>query len=265
MAARVLLQRRAVATLMLGGVALTPTALFAESPDAARHRRKPIYDDFDITATKALPPPSAATEEPAAPSSSVVSTPLPVTITQDRDHREPHQPHGPSPTDRLAVQIGKARLFLYRHALRAEDAVNRTMDRAFHLEQSFTNTIASLAPPRESGEKLMPGTIYVLVAAMAGSIITRRSNILLRATAPVALGVGTGWTVLPITMGNVGDLAWKYEQRFPVVAENHIKMREGIERGISFAKVHSELGVRYVDEKVTDARETVESWVKKGK
>lgn len=245
---------------MLGGVALTPTAVFAESPDT-RPVKKPIYDDFDITPSKPSPPAPAATEEPAAPPA-VISTPAPA-VAEQQDHQP--SSHGPSPTDRLAVQIGRARLFLYRHALRAEDAVNRTMDRAFDLEQSFTNTIASLAPPRESGEKLMPGAIYVLVAAMAGSIVTRRSNILLRATAPVALGIGAGWTVLPITMGNVADLAWKYEQRFPVVAENHLKIREGIERGISFAKVHSEVGARYVDEKVTDVRETVEAWVKKGK
>ena len=139
------------------------------------------------------------------------------------------------------------------------------MDSAFHLEQSFTSSIAALAPPRESGEKLMPGAIYVLVAAMAGSIITRNRNILLRATMPLALGIGAGWTVLPVTMRNVSDLAWKYEQRFPAVAESHIKLREGIQKGVSFAKVHKDVGVRYVDEKVTDAREAVEGWVKQGK
>jgi MICOS complex subunit MIC26 len=139
------------------------------------------------------------------------------------------------------------------------------MDSAFHLEQSFTNTVASLAPPRESGEKLMPGAIYVLVAGMAGSIITRNRNILMRASLPLALGIGAGWVVLPITMGNVSNLIWKYEQRFPPVAEGHLKIRHGIERGWHFAKVHREVGVQYVDEKVTDARETVEGWVRKGK
>lgn len=156
-------------------------------------------------------------------------------------------------------------MFLYRCAVSAEDKVNETMDCAFNLEQSFTSTLASLAPARESGEKLMPGTIYVLVAAMAGSIITRNRNILLRATAPLALGVGAGWTVLPVTMRNVSDLTWKYEQRFPAVAETHLKIRDGLLKGASFAKVHTQLGVRYVDEKVTDARETVEGWVQQGK
>lgn len=143
--------------------------------------------------------------------------------------------------------------------------MNRTMDRAFHLEKSFTDTIASLAPPPESGEKLMPGLVYVLVAAMAGSIVTRRSNILLRATVPAAFGVGMGWTAIPHTMRNTADLAWKYEQRYPVVAQSHLQIKDSWRQGVSFARVHSQLGRDKLEEKVKGARETVEEWVRKGK
>ncbi|KAJ0166692.1 MICOS subunit MIC26 [Colletotrichum tanaceti] len=248
MAARVLLQRRAAplaATIMLGGVALAPQTAHAEAPESSQPK-KPIYDDLELPATSGtLPPPIPRAEQPPP--------------------AEEPKTRGPTPTDRLAVQIGKARLALYQYAVGAEDAINQTMDKAFNLEQSFTSTIASLAPPRESGEKLMPGAIYVLVAAMAGSIVTRNRSIILRATAPLALGITAGWTVLPITMGNVSNLAWKYEQRFPVVAQGHLKLRESIENSLRMARLHSEIGVRYVDEKVTDARETVEDWVKKGK
>ena len=139
------------------------------------------------------------------------------------------------------------------------------MARAFDLEQSFTSTVASLAPPRESGERLMPGAIYVLVAAMAGSILTRRSNIVFRAAAPLALGVGAGWVVLPLTMRNVADLAWRAEQRFPAVAHAHLSAREGVEKGVGFAKVHAQVGRQYVEDKVQAARGTVEDWVRKGK
>jgi organizing structure protein 2 len=111
----------------------------------------------------------------------------------------------------------------------------------------------------------MPGAIYVLVASMAGSIVTRNRNILLRATFPLAVGVGAAWAVLPITMRNVSDLAWKYEQRFPVVADSHIRIREGIQQSARFAQVHANLGARMVDDKVTEAREVVEGWVKQGK
>lgn len=154
---------------------------------------------------------------------------------------------------------------MYQHATRAEDAVNGAMDRAFNLEKSFTQTIASLAPPAESGEKLMPGLVYVLVAGMAGSIISRNRNILLRTAAPVALGIGAGWLVIPVTMSNVSGLLWKYEQKFPVIAETHVRTRESLFKSVEFAKVHSQIGRQYVDEKVRSARDVVEDWVKKGK
>ncbi|KAM3498686.1 hypothetical protein MY10362_008008 [Beauveria mimosiformis] len=256
MAARVLLQRRALAAAALGGVALTPATAFAEAP--AVDKRKPIYDDFEaLPAPPSTPRSAPLTAEPKRETSRA----------RDDDDELPVivKPRGPTPTDQLAVQIGKARLALYRTAVVAEDKVNEAMDRAFGLEQSFTGTLASLAPSRESGEKLMPGAIYVLVAAMAGSIVTRNRNVLLRATMPLAFGVGAGWAVLPVTMRNVADLAWTYEQRVPAVRDAHLQIREGIEKTASFARVHARLGVRLVDEKVTDAREIVEGWVRQGK
>lgn len=139
------------------------------------------------------------------------------------------------------------------------------MARAFALEQSFTSTMASLAPPRESGEKLMPGFIYVLVAGMAGSIVARNRNVLLRGATPLALGLGAAWAVLPVTMGNVSALLWEYEKKFPAVADAHVRTREGIEQGVHFARVHADLAQRKVHEGVRDAREAVEGWVRKGK
>ncbi|KAF4467328.1 mitochondrial [Fusarium albosuccineum] len=249
MASRVVFSRRSLAplaTLALGGMALTPATVFAEGP--SDFKRKPIYDDIEIPSSNPAP---------------VSPPPVPAQPTEPVD--EDDKSRSPTPTDRLAVQVGKARLALYKYAVTAENKVNETMDSAFNLEQSFTSTIASLAPSRESGEQLMPGAIYVLVAAMAGSIITRNRSIVLRASLPLALGIGAGWTVIPVTMRNVSDLTWKYEQRFPVIAESHVRLRESIRNGVSFAKTHSKGGVRYVDEKVTDAREAVEGWVQKGK
>ncbi|TPX11252.1 uncharacterized protein E0L32_001070 [Thyridium curvatum] len=229
-------------------------------------KRKPIYDDFEelpastgaaLTPYQPIPVSSAEAAEQQQKQQQAEQGPATATATAPR--------RGPTPTDRLAVQIGRARLFLYRQACAAEDSVNAAMDRAFALEHSFTSTLAALAPPRESGERLMPGAVYVLVAAMAGSILTRRSNVVLRAAVPTALGVGAGWAVLPVTMRNCADLAWRYEQRFPAVADAHLRAREAVERSGRFVKVHAELGKRMADEKVTAAREGLEDWVKKGK
>jgi MICOS complex subunit MIC26 len=204
--------------------------------------RKPIYDDFESAPT---PPTKTApaSDKPQPPTKST----------------------SPTPTDRLAIQIGKSRLFLHGHVAAAENKVNEFMDSVLHLEESFTSTIASLAPPPQSGEKLMPGSLYVLVAAMTGSIVSRNRNILLRATVPLAVGIGAGWVVLPVTMRNVSDLLWKYEQRFPAIADGHIRTREGIEKAWRMARIHTQQAVNIVDDKVSSGREAVEGWVKKGK
>ncbi len=132
-------------------------------------------------------------------------------------------------------------------------------------ERSFTNTIASLAPPPESHERLMPGGLYVLVAAMAGSIVSRNRNILLRATVPVAVGIGAAWVVLPITMRNVGDLAWTFEEKVPVVAINHMRIRGVVEEGWKQARIQTEATRRWSEEMVKEGREAVEGWVRKGR
>ena len=201
--------------------------------------KKPIYDDYEAT--------------PARPTRTV---PFPEKL---------EKPSSPTPTDRLSAQVGKTRLFLHAHVAAAENKVNEFMDSALHLEESFTSTIASLAPPPQSGEKLMPGSLYVLVAAMTGSIATRNRNILLRATVPLVVGIGAGWVVLPVTMRNVADLLWKYEQRFPAIADGHVRTREGIEKAWYMARIHTQQAVNTVDDKVSAGRESVEGWVKKGK
>ncbi|XXG93898.1 hypothetical protein Hte_000148 [Hypoxylon texense] len=259
MAARVLLRRRVAAPFMaatLVGGALIPSVAMAEAPSHDHHSKKPIYDDYEPF----LSPKAATTPVPSPASETIPPTSAP---SSSPEHTQKH--HSPTPTDRLAVEIGKARLFLYRYAAATEDAVNGAIDSAFHLEQSFTSTVASLAPARESGEKLMPGLVYVLVASMAGSILTRNRNVLLRASVPLAFGVGAGWLLIPVTMTNVSDLLWRYETRFPAVADAHLRTRTGIQDAWRFARVHVDVGKHYVDDKVSDARDVVEGWVKKGK
>ncbi|KAL8328837.1 hypothetical protein RB597_004541 [Gaeumannomyces tritici] len=253
MAARVLLGQRApaqlVAGLVAGSFALYPSVAHAEAPSGLRlPPKKSIYDDYD--------------ETPSAPKTSAPALPSP---EQSYGDARPVIRRGPTATDLLAAQIRRARLFLHAQAATVEDGVNSALGRALDLEQSFTATVASLAPPRESGERVMPGLVYVLVAAMAGSIVARRRNVLLRAATPAVFGVATGWAVLPFTMRNVGDLAWRYEERVPAVANAHVRTREVLEKSVVMSKVHYQLGVQFVEDKVTATRESLEGWVRKGK
>jgi MICOS complex subunit MIC26 len=143
--------------------------------------------------------------------------------------------------------------------------VNSFLNSAFNLEQSFTQTIASLAPPRGSNEQVLPGAIYVLVSAMAGSIVTRRNNILLRFSVPVAAGITAGNFFIPITMRNIGDLAWSYEKRFPVIAETHERTQERIQRFWETGKAHTAMSLGMAQDKIQEGKQAVEDYVKKGK
>jgi len=171
----------------------------------------------------------------------------------------------PTPTDRLTGQVKKARLFVYDQSLAAENSINSFMSWAFAKEASFTNTIASLAPAPETGEQLLPGAIYVLVATMAGSIVSRNRGIFLRATFPLAVGITAGWMLIPVTMRNIADLSWEYEKNVPAIAETHAQITGFTKETWRQTKIHANLVGKWADEMAGESRKKVESWVEKGK
>lgn len=244
MAFRPLLRQRTVVPAMTAavsaGLILYPSRYAdAEEPHSkdSIFPRKPIYDDAPLTHTP---------ERTSSPS-----------LLTDSSR--------PTPTDQLASQIAHVRLALYHQATKAEDTLNAALTKTLKLEHSFTSTIRSLAPPKESNEQLLPGSLYVLVSAMAGSIVTRNRNILLRASVPVAIGLGTAYAVLPLTMRNVGNLVWTYEERFPALADTHLRTMARVEHFLQTGKAHSQMTVGMVQDKVAEVREQIEGWVKKGK
>ncbi|KAL9125896.1 MAG: hypothetical protein Q9217_004969 [Psora testacea] len=240
MATRLCSLRRPITPAAVSAIAasillLPKKTLHAEAPPEEHLARKPIYDDLALIRN----PPKAS------------SNTTPTT--------------SPTPTDRLASQIRHARVFLHARTAIAEDRFNAFMSTLLTHERSFTQTIASLAPPPESHERVMPGALYVLIAAMAGSIVSRNRNLLLRATVPFTVGLGAAWVVLPVTMRNVGDLVWKYEERVPVVSANHMRIRGAIEETWRQTKTRAEATRKWSDERVRQGREAIEGWVRKGR
>lgn len=130
-------------------------------------------------------------------------------------------------------------------------------------EQNFTSTITSLAPSPQTGEQIMPGALYVLVASMAGSILSRNRNILLRATTPAAVGLGAAYVVLPYTMKNVGELMWSFEEKSEFVAVNHLRIRGALIEGWNQAKIRSKRTRNWSEEVVKEGRVAIEQWVRK--
>ncbi|KAJ5759637.1 Mitochondrial protein, partial [Penicillium odoratum] len=252
MSFRPILQQRAVApiaaTLLAGGMALYPKqTAFAEDP----RERKSIYDDEDFPS--AIPEPSKATPvlEPKSEAEPAVSKAISLPFLQT-------SPSSPTPTDILTSQVRQARLFLYSHSLAAENGFNDFLSRALHIENAFTNTVASLAPSADSGERLTPGGVYVVVAAMAGSIVSRNRGIFLRTLSPLTFGTVAAYTLLPVTMKNVGELAWSYEKRFPAIADKHIAFRERAEHFWYTGIAHSGMARQMMEDKIGETRKKLE-------
>ena len=215
-----------------------------------RNDKKPIYDEDDDDVLGY--PTNVDSARTFNPSRQTTSTPAPQSMIE-------------TPTERLARQIRRMRLLLYAYASAAEDGINDLLTSALDLETSVTTTVASLGPPKESGEKLLPGVIYVLVAAMAGSIVSRNRNILVRAAMPLAAGIGASSLLLPITSRNVGDLVWRYEQKVPIVRENHLRVRGAAIEAWRIAQEQGQRVLAVVDQTAQGGRQTLEEWVRKGR
>ncbi|KAL1587265.1 hypothetical protein WHR41_04330 [Cladosporium halotolerans] len=243
---------------LTAGLTLMPKrSVYAEEPTsdplAAMRKRKPIYDT----------PSEPSIREIAA------TTPPPASGKTDKPQEEQDLPSvivasSPTPTDRLAAQIAQTRLFLHGYAAATEQAINNGMSRALSAEHDVASTIRSLAPPAESNEKLLPGGIYVLVAAMAGSIVARNRNIFVRFVTPILTGVTTAHYVVPRTTENVGNLVWRWEEKYPVVRDNHLRVTESVRHFVETGKAHSQMGLAMAEEKVQGVRESVQDWVRKG-
>ncbi|KAI9376207.1 apolipo protein O-domain-containing protein [Aspergillus egyptiacus] len=243
--------QRLTVPLLAGAVAFYPREALAEEP------RKPIYDDFRSKSSTTLVPVAPTTPAPEPEAAPKAITTAPTTATSDA-------PTAPTPTDLLTTQIRQARLFLYEQSRAAEVGFNNVLSRALHIENAFTNTVASLAPSPESGEKLLPSGVYVVVAAMAGSIVARNRGRFLRGTTPLAFGAIAAWSLLPVTMRNVSDLVWEYEKRVPAVADQHLRLRNQAEHIWATGMAHSSMARAMMEEKIGDARKKLEEVVRKG-
>lgn len=103
------------------------------------------------------------------------------------------------------------------------------------------------------------------MATLAGSIVSRNRNILLRATFPLGVGIAAGWALIPVTMRNVGDLLWEYEKRVPVVADTHLQIRSLGQDAWKRMREGGAAVAQSADDATRQARGAVEGWVEKGK
>ncbi|KAK2766291.1 hypothetical protein FQN54_007808 [Arachnomyces sp. PD_36] len=261
MSFRPMLQQRVVtpvaATLLAGGIVLYPRrTAYAEAPRGSSNRR-PIYDDPLPPQNEPAPIQDAEPQQSQPLNTSSTSLSKPATI--------PSTINATSVSNALTSEVRQARLFLYAHCLAAENGINDLLSRILHIESAFTSTVASLAPSPESGERLLPGSIYVMVSAMAGSIVSRNRGLILRTASPLAFGTVAAWTLLPVTMRNVSDFAWEYEKKAPVIADQHLRIRAFAEESVKQTVDGGVFARAWMESKIGQGREAMEAWVSKGR
>lgn len=246
---------RTSAILLVAGAATATSA--TQFPIRAALAEAPVASKDDLPEKKPIYSTPAVNSTPKYQSG----------ITDPLTNTPPSIPEAstPTPTDRLEKQIRNVRLWLHGRTVAVEDQFNSGLTWAFRKETDIANTIASLAPSPESGEQLLPGLIYVLVAAMAGSIVSRNRNILVRATFPVAVGVTAGWMLIPVTMRNTGDLIWEYEKKVPAVADTHMTIRDAAFEAYKAVREKSQGTIQWADKSSTDVRKKVEQFVGEGR
>lgn len=138
------------------------------------------------------------------------------------------------------------------------------LDNLHARERTIVQTIAGLAPPRESPEKVLPGLVYTGVTAMGGSLLVRNRNILLRGVTPLVVFVVAMNGFLPETSERVGDLLWEWEGKVSGVREAHTAVRDGVKNAVDAVEGAWVKGRKEIEGVVGSGVRWVEDVVKRG-
>ncbi|CAO3615317.1 unnamed protein product [Cunninghamella echinulata] len=77
-------------------------------------------------------------------------------------------------------------------------------------------------------EEILPNVVYIGVAALAGTIIARNRNILLRFLTSTTLAVGASYYLLPKTSKNLCVQLEKLEHKYPELGKAHASVNETV-------------------------------------
>ncbi|GBB90772.1 hypothetical protein RclHR1_17830005 [Rhizophagus clarus] len=127
-----------------------------------------------------------------------------------------------SPT-RLEKRIRQTRIQAIKASRDFEHKVHGTADKWIAMEQNTEKTIKEIVA---QDERLMPGALYISVAGLAGTIIARNRNILLRIASPLFFTIASSYYFLPKTSHNISKKIQEYEQKSPKLLKVHHSIYE---------------------------------------
>ncbi|CCE61588.1 hypothetical protein TPHA_0A05130 [Tetrapisispora phaffii CBS 4417] len=140
---------------------------------------------------------------------------------------------------------------LQYHTLNSK--LEHATNRYYKAENKVTSRIANLHSDPE--EQLSKGFAYSIVAAMSGSILTKRRNILLRFTMPIILGTLVCSYTIPTTFENTTDLIHDIEEvYFPKFCAKQDRVMDFIRTGIA----HTVMSYDIVSYKLASAKDYIQ-------
>ncbi|RIA84069.1 apolipo protein O-domain-containing protein [Glomus cerebriforme] len=127
-----------------------------------------------------------------------------------------------SPT-KLEEEIRQTRIHVIKAARDFEQQIHEMTNKWIAIEQNTEKTIKEIVA---QDERLMPEVLYIAVAGLAGTIIARNRNILLRIASPLFFTIASSYYFLPKTSHNISTKIQEYEQKSPNLLKVHYSISE---------------------------------------
>ncbi|KAG2205118.1 hypothetical protein INT47_002212 [Mucor saturninus] len=140
------------------------------------------------------------------------------------DEPEPKVVIVESPT-KLEEQVYIAQKLANETLEEGKTHVNGWVQKVQQLESDVTSNIQSTI---DKDEEIFPNLLYVGVAALAGTIIARNRNVVLRFLTSSTLAVGASYYLLPKTTHNVAVQLERIEKKYPQLVSVHESVNETV-------------------------------------
>ncbi|ORX84785.1 hypothetical protein K493DRAFT_86771 [Basidiobolus meristosporus CBS 931.73] len=121
---------------------------------------------------------------------------------------------------KLEETIRDFRIVATQYLQEAQARTQEFLDECYKTEKQIESNVSQVIPKHE---KLMPGSLYVLVAGLAGSIASRNKNFLLRTIYPLTFATASSFYFLPETSRAVFSTLRQKIEEHPA-AQEQIKL-----------------------------------------
>jgi len=123
----------------------------------------------------------------------------------------------------LEENIALAQKYVKNTYDEGKEQLQQVQSKLQQIEQKVKKTIDDTIAP---GEHVMPNALYVGVAALAGTIVARNRNIVLRFATSTAFAVGASYYLMPNTTRNIGEHLERLEKKYPPLYDAHQQVNE---------------------------------------